>query len=214
MYNLKPEIFDFKSVQGFSMKQLEEHYKLYTGYVAKLNEIWNIPFSTKEYQDSNPTFSKMRSIKLSETYSLDGLKLHNLYFENMTGGNKVPYGPLLNAISTQFTSFDNFISYFTDVGLSMRGWAIVALDSIDNKFHVFGSDSHDKGAVWQCYPIIVLDVYEHAYFIDFGTDRKKYINTFFHNLNWDILNMRFKNYLSLLDTTRFRIVNKCPFKFV
>ena len=196
MFNLKPELFDFKTVKGISKKQLDEHYKLYTGYVTKLNEIWNTPYVPSSYADSNATYSKMRSLKLGETYSLDGVKLHDLYFENMTGGSNTPYGPILNAIINQFSSYTDFISYFTNVGLSMRGWVVLTVDSLDNKLHIIGSDAHDVGAVWLSSPLLVMDVYEHAYFMDFGTDRKKYISTFMQNINWDVLNDRFQRYVS------------------
>ena len=195
MSNIKPEVFDLKSVKGISMKQLDEHYKLYVGYVNKLNEIWNIPYIPGNYIDSNSTYSKMRSLKLGETYSLNGVKLHKLYFENMTGGSNIPYGPIFNAIIDQFYSYDNFLSYLTNVGLSMRGWAVLCIDSLDKKLHIIGSDLHDKGSVWLSYPILVMDVYEHAYFMDFGTDKAKYISTFIQNINWDILNYRFQKYI-------------------
>ncbi len=213
MYNIKPETFDFKSVKGISMKQLDEHYKLYVGYVNKLNEIWNIPYIPNNYTDSNPTYSKMRSLKLGETYALNGTKLHNLYFQNMTNGNNTPYGPVLDAITRQFSTYDNFISFLTNVGLSMRGWAIVSIDSIDNKFHIIGSDLHDTGAVWLSYPVLIMDVYEHAYFMDFGTDRKKYISTFIQNINWAVLNQRFQKYISSMKSMNTSRYINCPLGF-
>jgi Fe-Mn family superoxide dismutase len=196
VYNLKPETFDFRSVKGISMKQLDEHYKLYSGYVSILNEIWNTPYISANYTDSNATMSRMRSLKLGETYSLNGVKLHNLYFENIVGGNNIPYGPILNAIINQYSTYDNFISCLTNVGLSMRGWAVLSIDSIDNKLHIIGSDLHDTGSVWLSYPLLIMDVYEHAYFMDFGTDKRKYISTFVENINWGILNDRFQKYVS------------------
>lgn len=212
MYNIKPETFDFRSVNGISTKQLEEHYKLYVGYVNTLNKIWNIPYIPENYTDSNSTYSNMRSLKLGETYSLDGVKLHQLYFENMTGGNNTPYGPLLNAIIDQFSSYDKFISYLTNVGLSMRGWAVLSIDSIDNKFHIIGSDLHDTGAVWLSYPLLVMDLYEHAYFMDFGTDKKKYIATFIKNINWGVLNSRLANYISLTHIKNMKCYNTYHFQ--
>lgn len=218
MYTLKPRTFDFKSVKGISTKQIDEHYKLYTGYVNKLNEIWNTPYIPDNYTDSNATYSKMRSLKLGETYSLNGVKLHNLYFENMTGGSNTPYGPLFNAIINQFLTYDNFISYLTNVGLSMRGWAVLTLDLLDNKLHIIGSDAHDIGAVWLSCPILIMDVYEHAYFMDFGTDRKKYISTFIENINWNVLNERFEKYVSPLNSRNMRFIDinnnrYCPYNF-
>ena len=218
MYNLKPKVFNFDSVQGISKKQLDEHYKLYTGYVSKLNEIWNTPYTPDNYTDSNPTYSKMRSLKLGETYSLNGVKLHNLYFENITGGNNIPYGPIFNAIINQFFTYDNFISYLTNVGLSMRGWAILTIDLLDNSLHIVGSDLHDNGAVWLSCPILIMDVYEHSYFMDFGTDRKKYISTFIKNINWNILNERFQKYIFPLNSKDIlpKNINKnryCPYSY-
>lgn len=204
MFNLKPKVFDFSSVKGISKKQLDEHYKLYVGYVSKVNEIWNIPYIPADFTNSNATYSKMRSLKLGETYSLGGVKLHNLYFENMTGGNNIPSGPLANAIKSQFSSYENFISYLTDVGLAMRGWVNLCIDPLDNKLHIIGSDAHDTGVVWLSYPILTMDVYEHAYFMDFGTDKKKYISTFIQNINWDVLNNRLQKYVSLIDMSQRR----------
>ncbi|OPJ60316.1 superoxide dismutase [Clostridium oryzae] len=202
MYNLKPEKYNFGSVKGMSKEQLDEHYKLYVGYVNKLNEIWNKVYIPANYTDSNPTYSNMRSLKLGETYALDGVKLHELYFENMTNGNTQPSGHLLNSIKSQFSSYDNFISYLTNVALSVRGWAILTLDSIDSKLHIIGSDAHDVGAVWMSCPILVLDVYEHAYFMDFGTNRRKYITTFINNINWKVLNDRFDRYLASMGSIK------------
>lgn len=196
MYNMKPEIFNLNSVEGISIRQLEEHYKLYVGYVNKLNEIWSVPYMDNDFTGSNPTYSKMRSLKLGETYALNGVKLHELYFENMTNGNNNPSGVLLNSIENQFSSYENFISYFTNVGLAVRGWVVLCIDPIDNRLHIIGSDLHDQGAVWLSYPILVMDVYEHAYFMDFGTDKAKYMDTFIKNLNWDVLNERLQRYVA------------------
>ncbi|GAA0125095.1 superoxide dismutase [Clostridium senegalense] len=196
MYNMKPETFNLNSVEGISIRQLEEHYKLYVGYVNKLNEIWSVPYMSNDFTGSNPTYSKMRSLKLGETYALNGVKLHELYFENMTNGNNNPNGVLLDAIENQFSSYENFISYFTNVGLAVRGWVVLCIDPIDNRLHIIGSDLHDQGAVWLSYPILVMDVYEHAYFMDFGTDKAKYMDTFIKNVNWDVLNERLQRYVA------------------
>lgn len=194
MFKLTPKEYDFSSVQGITLKQLQQHYKLYEGYVSKMNEIWNIPNDAKEFKDSNATYSKMRSLKLGETFALDGIKLHQLYFQNMTGGFNNPTGEIIKLIKRDFNSCENFLQYFKNVGLAVRGWAILAIDPLDNRLHVFGSDAHDVGAVWDSYPLLVMDVYEHAYFMDFGTDRNKYIDTFIKNINWRIVNGRLQKY--------------------
>lgn len=200
MFKLDPMNFNFSTVKGITENQLMQHYKLYSGYVKKLNELWNFPVDAVSYGEGNSTYSNMRSLKLGETYALDGIILHQLYFENICNSFKKPYGEILNLIMRDFKSFENFKEYLTNVGLSMRGWAILVIDPIDNKLHIIGSDAHDVGALWNCYPLLVMDVYEHAYFIDFETDRKKYIQVFMENINWKIVNERLQKYCLIKST--------------
>ncbi len=158
--------YPFDNVKGISLKQLTEHYKLYDGYVNMINKIWSIPNNSKDFKDSNATFSKLRCIKLGESYALDGVKLHELYFQNMTSGHIPINGPILDKILEDFNSVENFTELFKETGKSMRGWVVLGIDPLDKKLHIFGSDSHDNGAIWLAYPLLVMDVYEHAYFMD------------------------------------------------
>jgi len=187
--------YDFSTVKGISANQLKQHYKLYEGYIKKYNEISSILKSYKSLGEPNATYSEIRSLKLGESYALDGIKLHELYFENLTGTHRPPSGIILDMIIKRFGSYSRFIQLLKDVALSMRGWAILAIDPIDNDLHIFGLDAHDVGAVWEACPLLVLDVYEHAYMIDFGIDRKKYIDIFIENINWDVVNSRITKYL-------------------
>ncbi|MCG8542277.1 MAG: Fe-Mn family superoxide dismutase [Clostridia bacterium] len=195
---INTKVFDFESVNGISMNQLTQHYKLYEGYVKKINEIWNILAKKKDFKGSNPTFSTLRSLKLGESYALNGVKLHELYFENLGGNSTRPFGPILELIIRDYGSYSDFQNRFKGVGLSMRGWAVLAIDPIDNRLHIYGQDSHDKGLVWNAFPLLILDVYEHAYMIDFGIDRSKYIDVFMSNINFDIVNTRLSIYNTLM----------------
>ncbi|WP_125152955.1 superoxide dismutase [Clostridium rectalis] len=195
--NIKPTIYNFTTVKGISLNQLQQHYKLYEGYINKLNEIWSVPNNAQDLGEGNQTYSPMRSLKLGETFALDGVKLHQLYFENITNGNNTPNGDILQLIKRDFINLENFKEYFKNVGLAVRGWAILVIDPLDGKLHVIGSDAHDVGAIWLSFPLLIMDVYEHAYMIDFGIDRKKYIDTFFKNINWEVVNKRFKTYCSM-----------------
>jgi len=75
--------------------------------------------------------------------------------------------------------------------MAARGWVILAYDFNDGKLHNYLADWHGQGGIWGAAPILVLDVYEHAYFIDYGSDRKSYIEDFFANLNWEAVNKRY-----------------------
>lgn len=197
--DILPKKFDFNKIEGLSINQLVQHYELYRGYVNKLNEIWDILDEKKEIKDSNSTYSKMRSLQLGQSYALNGVKLHELYFENLGGNKNKPFGEISNMIDNEFGSYDFFSERFKSIGSSVRGWVVLAIDSIDNRLHIFGSDAHDVGSIWEAYPILVMDVYEHAYMIDFGIDRKKYMDIFMKNINWNVINNRLKYYTDSYD---------------
>lgn len=189
--------YNFPSIKGISQKQLEEHYKLYAGYVKKLNEIWNEQMNSAKFSSPNTTYGEPRNTKLGESYALNGVKLHELYFENLGGTGSKPSPELSNAMLRQFGSFDDFLMHLKNVGLSMRGWVTAVIDPLDGAIHVTGSDAHDAGSLWLSYPLIVLDVYEHAYFLDFGTDRKRYLDIVANDINWDVASKRFNDYLKI-----------------
>lgn len=194
---INEQTFNLESINWLSKNQIEQHLKLYKGYVSKINEIWDILDKTPSFSNSNPTYSPIRSLMLGQSYALNGVKLHNLYFENITAEITKASGRILQMITRDFGSFDRWVNIMVNAGLAARGWAILALNSIDNKLHVFGLDAHDVGSIWNASPFLVLDVYEHAYFIDYGADRKKYIDEFMQHINWQIVNQRLNKYLNL-----------------
>ncbi|EGO89303.1 superoxide dismutase [Clostridium botulinum C] len=199
MADLKAKTYNFESIKGMTSKQLDEHYKLYLGYINKINEIDKMSKNSQFYSGSNPTYSTMRSLKMGETYSLDGVILHQYYFQNITNSNDYISDKLINIICTQWGCLDNFLSYLKEVCLAMRGWAVVCFDPLTSLLRITGSDLHDYGPIWCSYPILVIDVYEHAYFMDFGTNRAKYIDVMFKNLNWKVISSRFNKCISLLE---------------
>ena len=77
---------------------------------------------------------------------------------------------------------------FKACGMSARGWAVLAYDTNDGRLHNYIGDTHNQGGVWGAIPVIVLDVYEHAYFIDYGSDRKSYLEDFMNHLDWKMAN--------------------------
>ncbi len=171
--------FDFSSIKGISTEQLTQHYQLYKGYVDTINRIWG-------GEKKNDT----RCIQLAQSYSANGVKLHQLYFENLGGDCKKSFGSILSLMERDFGSYSEFEKRFKDIGGVMRGWVVLAFDPLDKRLHIYGSDAHDEGSIWDAVPLLVMDVYEHAYMIDFGIDKKRYINVFFNNINWNAVNER------------------------
>lgn len=175
-----------KDLDGITKKMLDEHFKLYQGYVKKSNEIQK-KIKEADKSEANASYSLIGELKRQETFSVNGMKLHEVYFGHL-GGDGVPKGELVKMIERDFGSLEAWKEDMIVTGLCARGWAILAYDYRDNRLHNYGADAHNIGAVWGAIPIIVLDVYEHAYFIDYGVNRKDYINSFFKNLDWDFAN--------------------------
>jgi Fe-Mn family superoxide dismutase len=181
-----------KDLEGITLKLLQNHYKLYEGYVKKTNEI-QTKLESADRTEANPSFSLVGELKRQETFTVNGMKLHEVYFGHL-GGDGKPGGELVTMIEKDFGTLENWKLDMIATGIAARGWAILAFDYRDNRLHNYGSDSHNVGAVWGAIPVIVLDVYEHAYFMDYGVDRKSYIESFFKNLNWGFANEIIKTY--------------------
>lgn len=176
-----------KELQGISKRQIEEHHDvLYAGYVKKYNEIEN-KLKEVDLSEANATFSLIRELKLEETFALDGIKLHEGYFDNL-GGNGTPSGKILDLIKEDFGSYETWENEFKALGIAARGWVILSYDMDDKKLHNILCDAHNIGGIWRSIPLLIMDVYEHAYFLDYGTARKKYIDAFMKNVDWDFVN--------------------------
>jgi len=179
-----------KSLTGISEKTISIHHdKLYESYVKKYQEIQEKLKSVDKLL-ANATFSDLRELKLEEGFAANAVLLHEAYFD-VLGGDGKPEGKIIDAIAKDFGSFDGWQEEFKALGLSARGWVILVYDFNDGKLHNYLADIHNQGGIWGTLPILVLDVYEHAYFIDYGSDRKSYIEVFFKNLNWEVINKRF-----------------------
>lgn len=178
----------YTSLEGISEKQLKEHHDvLYAGYVKKWNEIQE-KLAAVDYAKANATHSDVRELKVEETFALNGVKLHEGYFDNMVSGGSEPASVIKEWIEKDFGSFEKWKEEFMALGLAARGWVILAFDLDDGRLYNILCDSHNQGGVWNSVALFIMDVYEHAYFVDFATGRKAYIEVFFKNINWDHVN--------------------------
>jgi len=184
---MQPKPLLFEALDGISEKTISIHHdKLYTGYVAKENEISEKLYALREagkFTDANQTYSELRALKDGETFASNGVYLHEGYFE-ILGGDGNPEGELADALIKKYGSMEIFQSYFSACGMAARGWTILVWDAHVSALRIINADAHNQGGVWGCIPLLVLDVYEHAYFIDFGSDRKAYIAAWWKNLDW------------------------------
>jgi superoxide dismutase, Fe-Mn family len=184
--------FDLKNLKGLSDKQMEPHRDvLYTGYVKKLNEIEKAQRDA-DLSKANGTYAEIRELKVEEIFATNGVFLHEGFFANLEHGKGgEASGALLDAINKEWGSFEKWKAEFIACGKAARGWVVLAYSFNDHRLHNYLMDRHDVGGVWAAMPILILDVYEHAYMIDYGVDRAGYISAFFENLNWDVVTRRF-----------------------
>lgn len=186
---MEPKPLAYKELPDFlSARQLSEHHDvLYAGYVKKLNEI-KAKIETVDLSGANATYSDIRELKIEEGFARNAVKLHELYFENL-GGDGVIEGEIKDKIEESFDSVEKWREELVASGISARGWVVLA-ESEDGELNHFICDMHNQGGIWGARPLLVLDVYEHAYFIDYGTDRKSYLEAFLKNVNWKVVGSR------------------------
>lgn len=181
-----PREFDLESLPaGLSKKGIEDHYNvLYRGYVNKYNEIQEA--LEKVDKTGNTTYSEYRELKREEAFCANAIRLHEAYFEGL-GGDGLCSGTIMEWIDQDFGSYENWVNDLRGAGMSARGWVILAYDVTDGLLHNYTSDIHSDG-IWAAVPLLVLDVYEHAYYFDFAADRKSYIEGWLQNIDWQQVN--------------------------
>jgi Fe-Mn family superoxide dismutase len=181
---LKPALSE---LDGISRETIEAHYKLYQGYVNKRNEILG-KLDGVDLSSANQVYSDLRSLKVDLSFAIGGIKNHEVYFEHLGGRGGDPSGIFGDLVKRDFGSVAGWMADLKATGLAGRGWAWTAYDWDERRLFNYIGDAQNTFAVWNATPLVALDVYEHAYFIDFGTDRAGYIEAFFNNLDYDVVN--------------------------
>ena len=172
---------------GITRKTHAAHYMLYQGYVKKVNEIraalsaMGVPDAAK----ANATYSEIRELKVEYSFALGGVRNHELYFNNIGGKGGEPSGAVADMINSAFGSFDNWKADLKATAIAARGWVWLAQDHSDNSLFNYIGDAQNSYPIWNSTPLLGLDVYEHAYFGDFGTKRADYIEAFLKVIDWD-----------------------------
>jgi superoxide dismutase, Fe-Mn family len=194
MYAAK-QFDSIKELNGISERTMTEHYKLYEGYVKKFNEIMD-KLKQADMGAANQIHSDFRALKVELSFALGGVKNHEVYFEHLGGDGTKPGGKLGEMIDRDFGSFDDWKKDLEATGLAGRGWAWLAYDWNLGRLMNYIGDAQNSYPIWGAAPLVAMDVYEHAYFIDYGTKRADYIKAFFDNLNWGVVEKRFDSLMA------------------
>lgn len=174
-----------------SKKQLDTHYDdIYLGY---LKQIADVNRRLKTVNKKVQGWNEFRSLKRDELHALNGIRLHELYFGALS---KSKSSSLVDKyLIKSFEKKSEWENDFIACGLSAKGWVTLGYDKVEKRLRNVMSDVHEMTAC--CVePILTMDVYEHAYMIDFGTSKGKYIEFFLEHTNWDIVTTRLSSVLN------------------
>lgn len=177
-------------MEGFSDTLLNNHFTLYQGYVTNTNKLLEtLAAMVRDGKAGTPEYSEL---KRRMGFEFNGMRCHEYYFENL-GGKEAPdkSGRLGKKLAEDFGSYDDWEKDFRSTA-AMRGigWTILYQDIQTGTLVNQWINEHETGHLAGCTPILVLDVFEHAFMIDYGLKRADYIAAFFSNVNWKAVEAR------------------------
>jgi len=183
---------NLSGMDGFSETLLKNHFSLYQGYITNTNKLMDsLASMLKEGKVGTPEYAEL---KRRMGFEFNGMRLHEYYFENL-GGRKAldKSGRLGRKLVEDFGSYQDWEKDFKGTG-TMRGigWAILYQDNVTGKLMNNWINEHETGHPAGCIPILVMDVFEHAFITDYGLKRADYIAAFFKNINWEVVESRLK----------------------
>jgi Fe-Mn family superoxide dismutase len=171
-------------MEGFSETLLKNHFTLYQGYVANTNRLLDILGAMlAEGKTAAPEYAEL---KRRFGWEWNGMRLHELYFGNLGGkGALDPASKLGKALAAEFGGVEKWESDFRAAG-AMRGigWTVLYQDKVGERLFNQWINEHDAGHPAGAHPVLVLDVFEHAFMVDYGLKRADYIAAFMKNIDW------------------------------
>lgn len=179
-------------IEGFSETLLKNHFTLYQGYVTNTNKALDILAGMlKEDRTASPEFAEM---KRRLGWEFNGMRLHEYYFENLGGKGVIQKdGNLIKKLSEIFGRYESWQKDFKSTG-AMRGigWVVLYQDPKSNRLFNFWINEHDVSHPAGCNPVLIMDVFEHAFLTDYGLKKADYIEAFFKNIHWAAVEARLK----------------------
>jgi superoxide dismutase, Fe-Mn family len=178
---------------GITRKTHDEHLKLWQGYANKTNEIRKaLAELDTDPTKANQIYSQMRALKVNYAFAYGGYKNHNIYFDTIGGQGGPPTGDIAALINEAYGSFEKWAADWKATGIAGRGWAYLGYDRDEQRLFTFIGDSQDTFPAWNVELVLAMDVYEHAYYLDFQTARAKYIDAYMQVIDWDAVNARLR----------------------
>jgi superoxide dismutase, Fe-Mn family len=179
---------------GFSDTLLNNHFALYQGYVANTNKLMDGLMAMLKDEKAEAPSPQYAELKRRFGFEFDGMRVHEYYFENLGGkGPLNPAGRLAQWLTAEFGSAGAWEKDFRATG-AMRGvgWVVLYQDTQGGRLFNAWINEHQANHWAGCQPLLVMDVWEHAYMLDYGIKRIGYIEAFFKNINWNGVEARLK----------------------
>ena len=187
--------FDIPKLKGISEKTIEEHLKLYAGYVKNANSI--LERLGELYPDKDERSQEISELQRRFAFEFGGMRNHEYYFSAFKGGPKGPdvSGPVYGGLEEEFGMFDEWLARFKNLAATRGvGWAMLYYDPHSNRFLNQWVDEQHLNHLASCHIILALDMWEHSYVADYQpSGKKQYIEDFFENLNWEVIEQNFTN---------------------
>ncbi len=187
--------FNLPNLEGLSEKQIEVHLGLYNGYVAHTNLLQEVLEDLKKDPEKNAY--AIESVRRRIGFEFNGMRMHELYFEQLENGatDEARGGAFDEIVSNKYGDFDAFLSEFKKTAMTRGiGWTVLAIDrrvqGVPEAFVLWVAD-HELGQLGDLDVLLALDMWEHAYMVDYTpAEKAQYIEAFFKNLNWNVVEKR------------------------
>lgn len=185
--------FNIPELKGISKKSVDEHLKLYAGYVKFANLVGD---KMKEYmQDSEKNAYVLGELQRRFSFEFNGMRNHEYYFKSLEGGAKgLPEDSTFKAqIEKQWGSWDAWLGMYKAIAMTRGvGWVMLYWDThMKQLVHAWVDEQH-LGQLNGLPLVLGLDMWEHSFYMDYGTNKKGYVDAFFENLNWEMIEQNFK----------------------
>lgn len=191
--------FDLPELKGLSKKQIDVHLALYQGYVKHTNLILDTIKELRE-KDAEKNAFVINELRRRLSFEFDGMRMHEYYFEQFEKGAEVPdkASPLRDAAEERYGSWDGYLAHIKEVaGTRGIGWVVTYYDPSARLMHTTWVGDHELGQLAGLPVILAVDMWEHAFMVDYlPADKKSYVEAFLENVNWDIPEKRFLNCVS------------------
>jgi superoxide dismutase, Fe-Mn family len=191
------KVFNLPALAGISEKQIKVHLALYEGYVKHVNLIME-RISALKKADADGNAYLISELRRRFAFEFDGMRMHELYFAQLEPGTRSPEpgGPFAKAADVKYgNGIGGLIAHVKEVSGSRGiGWVVVYAEPVANTLHTVFVNDHEIGQLSGLPILLALDLWEHAYMVDYvPAEKKNYIDAFFANLNWSVVENRFES---------------------